>query len=79
MKTMTCEQLGGACDTEFQAETFDEIAQKAQQHGMEMLEIQDPGHLEAMQRIQVLMQDPQAMNNWYEGKRQEFEALPDDS
>lgn len=79
MKTMTCEQLGGACDTKFQAETFDEIAQKAQQHGMEMLEIQDPGHLEAMQRIQVLMQDPQAMNHWYEGKRKEFEALPDDS
>ncbi|GFZ81014.1 hypothetical protein GCM10011403_25140 [Pseudohongiella nitratireducens] len=79
MKTMTCEQLGGACDAEFQAETFDEIAQKAQQHGMEMLEIQDPGHLEAMQRIQVLMQDPQAMNNWYEGKQKEFENLPEDS
>ena len=26
MKTMTCKQLGGACDLEFQAETFEEIA-----------------------------------------------------
>ncbi|SGZ03445.1 hypothetical protein [Moritella viscosa] len=27
MKTMTCNQLGGACDEKFQAESFDEIAE----------------------------------------------------
>ena len=25
MKTMTCKQLGGACDKTFSADTFDEI------------------------------------------------------
>ena len=33
MKTMTCRELGGACDLEFHANTFDEIAQLSQKHG----------------------------------------------
>lgn len=36
MKTMTCKQLGGACDKEFSANTFEEIAELSKQHGMEM-------------------------------------------
>ena len=28
MKTMKCKELGGACDEEFQAETFEEIAEQ---------------------------------------------------
>ena len=27
MKTMTCKQLGGACDLEFHADSFEEIAE----------------------------------------------------
>ena len=50
MKTMTCAQLGGACDKEFHAETFEEMAQLSQQHGMEMHQQQDAPHLEAMQK-----------------------------
>ena len=38
MKTMTCSQLGGACDKEFQAETFEEMAELSKQHGMEMFQ-----------------------------------------
>ena len=41
MKTMTCKQLGGACDQEFQAETFEEMAALSQQHGKEMFQQQD--------------------------------------
>lgn len=59
MKTMTCNQLGGACDTEFHAETFDEMAQKAQQHGAEMMN--DQPHLEAMDNMRALMGNPDAM------------------
>lgn len=36
MKTMTCKQLGGACDLTFQAETFEEMARQSQQHGLEI-------------------------------------------
>ena len=38
MKTMTCRQLGGACDTEFKANTFEEIAEMSKSHGMEMFQ-----------------------------------------
>ncbi len=75
MKTMTCKQLGGACDQEFHAETFQSMAEQSKQHAMEMFQKQDKPHLEAMQKMQVLMQTPDAMNEWFENKRKEFEAL----
>lgn len=76
MKTMTCKQLGGACDLEFQAETFDEMAELSKQHGMEMFQKGDQSHMEAMQKMQKLMQSPDAMKEWFESKKKEFEALP---
>lgn len=77
MKTMSCKQLGGACDEEFRAETFEEIAELSKQHGMEMFQKQDAAHLEAMQNMQELMQNPDEMNKWFESKRQEFNELPE--
>lgn len=77
MKTMTCKQLGGACDLEFHAETFEEIANLSKDHGIKMYHKQDSEHLEAMKKIQELMLNPGAMEKWYEEKRQEFEALPE--
>lgn len=77
MKSMTCKQLGGACDQEFHANTFEEIAELSKQHGIEMYQKQDAAHLEAMKKMGELMQNPTEMENWYDAKRQEFEALPD--
>lgn len=79
MKTMTCNQLGGACDKEFHAETFDEMAQLSKTHGMEMFQAGDEAHLKAMQEMQDLMKTPEAMTEWFENKRQEFNALPDNN
>jgi len=76
MKTMTCKQLGGACDQEFEASTFEEIAEMSKKHGMEMFQKGDEPHLKAMNEMQKLMQSPNAMNEWFEDKRKEFEALP---
>ena len=77
MKIMTCKQLGGACDIEFQAATFEEIAELSKKHGMEMFQAGDEGHLHAMQKMKDLMKTPDAMNQWFESKRKEFELLPD--
>ena len=77
LKTMTCNQLGGACDKEFRAESFAEIAEMSKQHGMEMFQSNDAAHLEAMNRMKALMQTPGAMEEWFEARRKEFEALPD--
>jgi predicted small metal-binding protein len=77
MKTMTCKQLGGACDTEFTANTFEEIAEMSKKHGMEMFQKSDFGHLKAMKKMKELMKAPGAMNEWYNNKRKEFDALPE--
>lgn len=78
MKTMTCKQLGGACVQEFHANTFEEMAEMSKKHGIEMLQKGDDAHLEAMNAMQKLMQSPDALNEWFENKRKEFEALPED-
>lgn len=77
MKTMTCKQLGGGCDLEFKAETFEEMVEQSKQHGMEMFQKQDADHLAAMQKVQELMQDPAAMADFFTEKKRQFEALPD--
>jgi hypothetical protein len=74
---MTCTQLGGACDKEFQASTFEEIAELSKQHGMAMFQSQDAPHLEKMGDMQALMQSHEQMNEWFESKRKEFESLPE--
>jgi len=75
MKTMTCKQLGGACDHEFHADTFDEIAEISKKHGMEMFQKGDDAHLKAMNEMQELMSSPNGMKEWFEAKRKEFDAL----
>lgn len=78
MKTMNCNQLGGACDKEFHANSFEEIAEMSKQHGMEMFQENDAAHLKAMNDMQELMKEPEAMKDWFEKKKKEFEALPED-
>lgn len=77
MKTMTCKQLGGACNMEFKANTFEEIAEMSKQHGMEMFQQGDKAHLEAMDLMKELMKNPVEMQKWFAAKREEFENLED--
>jgi len=73
---MTCKQLGGACNTKFQANSFDEIAELSKKHGMRMYQAADQDHINAMKKMQELMKSPEAMKEWFENKRNEFDALP---
>jgi hypothetical protein len=75
MKTMACKDLAGACDAEFRAETFDEMAELSKRHAMEMAE--DQAHIEAMARMAELMRDPEAMKEWFETARKSFNSLPE--
>lgn len=74
---MTCRQLGGACDLEFSANSFEEMAEISKQHAVEMSKLGDNAHIDAMSKMQELMKSPQTMQIWFENKRIEFEALPD--
>ena len=78
MKKMTCKQLGGACDKEFHASTFEEMAEMSKNHGMTMFYRGDQAHIKAMEKMQELMHSPEDMNKWFDAKKKEFEALPED-
>jgi predicted small metal-binding protein len=77
MKTMTCKQLGGACELQFHANSFEEIAEMSKKHGMEMYKRGDEAHINAMNEMMLLMKNPQEMNNWFESKRMEFDSMPE--
>ena len=72
---MTCKQLGGACDKEFHANTFEEMAELSKKHAMEMFQIGDEAHLKAMNEMQELMKSPESMKEWFANKRKEFDAM----
>lgn len=77
MKKMTCNQLGGACDHVFEAETFEEMAEMSKNHGMEMFAKNDQAHLNAMEKMKELMKEPGSMEKWYAEKKKEFDAAPE--
>ena len=79
MKTMTCRQLGGACDKAFHANSFEEMTEISKKHGMEMFNQKDSEHLLAMEKINNLMKDKAEMESWFAQKREEFNSLPHDS
>ena len=78
MKSMTCNQLGGACDKQFRADTFEEIAEMSKRHGTEMFQHGDKAHLSAMEKMKTLMQNPEDMVEWLENRRKEFDSLPEE-
>ena len=77
MKTMSCIELGGACDKLFSAESYSEISSLSQNHGREMFEAGDEEHLKAMAIMSELMKEPINMQIWLDNKEKEFDALPE--
>ncbi len=77
MKKITCREFGGACDFEFKANTFEEMAEQSKNHGMEMFQAGDAAHMEVIQKMMALMNDPVAMQNWMDEKRKQFDELPE--
>lgn len=76
MKSMKCRDLGGACDAVFRADSFEEMGELSRKHAMEMLEKGDEAHVKAAEAMKALMTTPGGFQEWFEGKRREFEALP---
>ena len=74
MKSMTCNQLGGACELVFSGDTFDELASQSQAHGKEMFGAQDGPHMVAMSAMMELMSAGE-MDSWMAARKAEFEAL----
>jgi hypothetical protein len=77
MKTMTCKQLGGACEQTFNANTFDEIAMMVSKHAREMVQQGDAAHIEAMNEMRSSMTSPESIATWMDDKRAAFNSMPD--
>ena len=74
MKSMTCLQLGGACEQVFTGETFDELARQSKQHGGEMFAIKDVPHMAAMEQLMELMKNG-PVETWIADGRAERAAI----
>lgn len=74
---MTCKQLGGPFEMEFHANTFEEMAEKSKNHGMEMYQKGDKEHIKVMNKMKENMksQSPEKMKEWFENKKKEFDIL----
>lgn len=76
MKTMTCKELGGACDEKFTANSFDEIGRLSKEHTKQMFDQRDLPHLEAIKQMNELMKDKTAFIQWLHLKKEAFDKLP---
>ncbi len=79
MKTMTCKQLGGACDMKFHAKTFEEMKIMSMKHAHEMYKKGDEAHMKVMEKMKEKMKDSEAMEKWMASKKREFDELPEDN
>jgi hypothetical protein len=78
MKTMTCKQLGGACDIRFTADTADEIIKAQDSHLKEMVAGGDEAHRPALKAMEERWKNPQGGMEWYANTKTTFANLKED-
>ncbi len=74
MKMMRCNELGGACDKEFFGDTFEEIAKQSKEHGIEMINLGDKDHINAMEKMGELMGDSKNLDEWMNERKNIFDS-----
>jgi len=78
MKTMTCRQLGGACDLELRGESADEVIKAQDKHLREAVAAGDTAHEPALNDMKGRWKHPIKGMGWYKDTKKSFAALPDD-
>jgi len=78
MKTMTCKQLGGACDLQLRGETADEVIKAQDKHLREAVAAGDTTHAPALNQMKGRWKHPIKGMGWYKDTKQAFAALPAD-
>ena len=78
MKTMTCKQLGGACDLQLRGETADEVIKAQDKHLREAVAAGDATHKPALDAMKGRWKNPIKGMGWYKSTKKEFAALPED-
>lgn len=72
MKTMTCAQMGGPCDTAIQGETKDEMMANGMTHV-------EAAHPEMVADIQAMSPDSPEMVAWQQNFTEEWDKTPEDA
>jgi hypothetical protein len=75
MKTITCKQLGGPCDTAFHANTADEAIKAQDAHLKTMVEGGDTLHKDALTAMKARWRNPLKGMGWYMQVKKDFAAL----
>lgn len=78
MKTMTCKQMGGACDTAFRGSTADEVIKAQDKHLREVVANGDELHRGARTAMQGRWKNPISGMKWYMKTKKAFAALPEE-
>ena len=78
MKTMTCNQLGGACDLSLRGTTADEVIKLQDKHLREVVAGGDDTHMSALTEMKGRWKRPVKGLGWYRNVKREFAGLPDD-
>ncbi|HEV7213317.1 MAG TPA: DUF1059 domain-containing protein [Blastococcus sp.] len=78
MKTMTCRDLGGACDLGHRGESADDVIKAQDRHLKEAEEAGDARHQEARDAMKSRWRHPGKSMGWYRDTKQAFAALPED-
>ena len=77
MKTMTCTQLGGACDLELSGSTADEVIKAQDRHLKDVVAAGDTAHEEALTAMKGRWKNPVKGMGWYRQVKRDFAALPE--
>ena len=78
MKTMTCKQLGGACDLQLRGDTADEVIKAQDKHLREAVAAGDTTHEQALDEMKGRWKHPIKGMGWYKNTKREFAELPED-
>jgi hypothetical protein len=78
MKTMTCRQMGGACDLAFHGANADQVIKAQDAHLKEVVANGDETHRSALKAMQGRWKNPIKGLGWYRKTKKDFAALPED-
>jgi hypothetical protein len=78
MKTMTCRQLGGACDLPLRGTTADEVIKLQDKHLKSVVAEGDETHKHALQQMKGRWKHPIKGMGWYKNVKRDFATRPED-
>jgi hypothetical protein len=74
---MTCQQLGGPCQTVLSGETADEVIQAQDRHLRERVQAGDATHEPAREQMKARWRHPVRAMGWYRDTKRAFAELQD--